>query len=192
MLLGPIRGNQNGKKCQEIKIMNLDIKIGDILLGGRFKNQRMEVKSFGTDELGQPTVNKRKLLSYRIEKELPEGKKSSVTQELNKEACDAVYQAALVDELEKIAKRNGKAKNAFEKLKDNQVPLTSEERNLVMKRKAVWHHGPNGEETAAVWKSVDPKTKKPTFIVHTHRAYNISPTVKGSINRYHKFIKGTA
>ncbi len=60
----------------------------------------------------------------------------------------------------------------------------------VMKSKAVWHHGPKGEETPAVWKSI---VKGETyFITNTHRAYNITRTLKGTIDRYHKFIKGTA
>ena len=46
--------------------LNLDINKGDILLGGRFKNVRMEVKRLGTDKLGQPTVNSRKLLVLNI------------------------------------------------------------------------------------------------------------------------------
>ena len=66
--------------------LNLDINKGDILLGGRFKNMRMKVNDFGTDELGQPTVNKKKLLSFRIEKLMPKGKMSSQTQEMNKTA----------------------------------------------------------------------------------------------------------
>jgi len=83
-------------------------------------------------------------------------------------------------------------KSSFEILKKYKVPLTPEERSTVMKRGAVWHHGPNGEETPAVWKSHNPKTKKTTYITNTHRAYNARPTLRGAISRYHKFIKGTA
>lgn len=93
----------------------------------------------------------------------------------------------IVDEFVKLAR-----KSSFEVLKKNKVPLTEEERTEVMRRKAVWHHGPNGEETSAVWKSVNPNTGKTTFVTHTHRAYNTAPTVKGAIGRYHKLIKGTA
>lgn len=82
--------------------------------------------------------------------------------------------------------------SAFEKLQKNKVPLNPEERELVMSRKATWHHGPNGEETPAVWKSKDPKSGKCTYITHTHRAYNTATTCKGAIKRYHDFIKGTA
>lgn len=80
----------------------------------------------------------------------------------------------------------------FLSLKKNQKPLTDEERTEVMDAEAVWHHGPNGEASPAVWKSVDPKTDKITYITHTHRAYNTAPTLKGAIGRYHKFIKGTS
>lgn len=93
----------------------------------------------------------------------------------------------IISEFVKIAK-----KNHFKKLQENKVPLSPEERDLVMKRKAVWHHGPNGEETPAVWKSFDKKTGKTTFVTNTHRAYNTATTVKGAIGRYHSFIKGTA
>lgn len=82
-------------------------------------------------------------------------------------------------------------KSEFQKLEDNKVPLTDEERRIVMDRKAIWHHGSNGEETPAVWKSVDDKGKT-TYVTHTHRAYNKAPTLKGAIGKYHSFIKGTA
>ena len=98
---------------------------------------------------------------------------------------------AFREELEKTAKKS-KAKSKFKILQDNKVPLTPEERSLVMQRKAVWHHGPNGEESPAVWKSINPKTKKTTYITHTHRAYQSRPTVQGAISIYHSFIKGTA
>lgn len=51
--------------------ITLDIEKGDTLLGGRFKNVPMVVDEVGTDELGQPTVNGRKLLAYRIQKKMP-------------------------------------------------------------------------------------------------------------------------
>ena len=79
----------------------------------------------------------------------------------------------------------------FEQLKKNKKPLTDEERDLCMKRKATWHHGPNGKASPAVWKSIDKKGKC-TYITNTHRAYNTATTMKGAIKRYHDFIKGTA
>jgi hypothetical protein len=83
------------------------------------------------------------------------------------------------------------AKNEFKKLQDNKVPLTDEERKQVMDADATWHHGPNGEATPAVWKSEN-KNGKVTYITNTHRCYNIAPTLKGAIGKYHSFIKGTA
>lgn len=52
--------------------ITLDIAKGDTLLGGRFKNMKTVVETIGTDELGQPTVNGKKLLSFRIAKAMPE------------------------------------------------------------------------------------------------------------------------
>lgn len=49
----------------------LDIAVGDTLLAGRFKNVPITVKEIGTDELGQPTINGRKLLTVRIKKTMP-------------------------------------------------------------------------------------------------------------------------
>lgn len=79
----------------------------------------------------------------------------------------------------------------FDNLKKNKKPLTDEERAEVMKAKAVWHHGLNGEATPAVWKSVD-KNGKTTYITNTHRVYNTAPTLKGAIHKYHTVVKQTA
>jgi len=81
--------------------------------------------------------------------------------------------------------------SAFKVLTKHKVELSPEERATVMKEKAVWHHGPNGSPSPAVWKSTD-KSGKTTYITNTHRAYNTATTLKGAIGRYHKFIKGTA
>lgn len=79
----------------------------------------------------------------------------------------------------------------LEDLKKNKIPLTDEERDEVMKSKAVWHHGQNGKPSPAVWKSKDKKGKI-TFVTNTHRAFNTASTLKGAISKYHSFIKGTA
>lgn len=49
-------------------MISLDIKKGDLLLGGRFKNVKTIVKKIDIDKLGQPTVNGKKLLAFRIAK----------------------------------------------------------------------------------------------------------------------------
>lgn len=108
---------------------------------------------------------------------------SGMEEEMNEVAVRKIIRKIFLNEAKK---------SKFEKLKDNKVPLTDEEREKVMTAKAVWHHGPNREETPAVWKSKDKKTGKFTYICHTHRAYNTAPTLKGAISRFHKFIKGTA
>ena len=54
--------------------LDLDIEVGDIILTGRFKNKRAKVKDIGVDDLGQPTVNGMKALSFRIEKLMPKSK----------------------------------------------------------------------------------------------------------------------
>lgn len=95
------------KDEEKIASFNLDIGIGDILLGGRFKNKRIKVNSLGRDELGQPTFNKgKKLLAVRIEKKLPQDKKSSKTKEMqmDKEANISLPQLkAFGEELQKIS-----------------------------------------------------------------------------------------
>tara|TARA_Y100000310_G_scaffold168032_2_gene168092 strand:- start:16376 stop:16588 length:213 start_codon:yes stop_codon:yes gene_type:complete len=64
--------------------IQLDINIGDVLLGGRYKNKRIVVKKIGKDDLGQPTINGDPILKFRIEKHLPDDKKSKKTLDLRK------------------------------------------------------------------------------------------------------------
>jgi len=61
--------------------ITLDIDIGDIILGGKFKNKRTVVKSKGKDKLGQPTINGKPFLKFRIEKTLPKDKQSKQTRD---------------------------------------------------------------------------------------------------------------
>lgn len=67
-------------------------------------------------------------------------------------------------------------------LKDNARQLSPEERDQVMKAGAVWNHGPNGEKTPAVRKSV--VKGKTWYWCATHRAYKVKPTFKAAIKAY--------
>lgn len=84
------------------------------------------------------------------------------------------------------------AADEFKNLKNNKVALSPEEREKCLDKKAVWHHGQDGAPSPAVWKSVNPRTKKVTFVTNTHRAYQTRPTLAGAISIFHSFIKDTA
>src|SRR6056300_1145527 len=46
--------------------INIPISVGDTILGGKFKNKRIVVKSIGKNEKGDITINGKPLLQYRI------------------------------------------------------------------------------------------------------------------------------
>lgn len=48
---------------EDIKI---PIKVGDVVLGGKFKNKRITVKSIGKNEKGDITINGKPLLKFRL------------------------------------------------------------------------------------------------------------------------------
>ena len=73
------------EEVQLEEAISLDIEVGDILLGGKYKNKRIEVKEIGEDELGQPTVNGKPILKVRIEKHLPDEKKSKKTLDMERD-----------------------------------------------------------------------------------------------------------
>lgn len=66
--------------------IDLDIEVGDVVLGGKFKNKRVIVKTIGKDVLGQPTINGKSLLKFRIEKLLPKEKQSKKTRDMASES----------------------------------------------------------------------------------------------------------
>ncbi len=91
--------------------------------------------------------------------------------------------------IEKIAYVGGRGPT-FKALQKGRVELAPEERALVIKRDARWSSGSRGQRNLAVFKSL--VNGKTWYTTHTHRAFNVTPTLKGTINRFHKFIKGTA
>ena len=52
-----------------IEMIKVPIKVGDTVLGGRFKNKKTVVKKIGKNDKGDITINGKPLLKYRIVKE---------------------------------------------------------------------------------------------------------------------------
>lgn len=48
--------------------ITLDIKVGDTLMGGRFKNKKIVVKTIGKNDKGDIVINGKPLLRFRIVK----------------------------------------------------------------------------------------------------------------------------
>jgi hypothetical protein len=50
------------------EMINIDIKVGDTVLGGRFKNKKILVKKIGKNKKGDITINDKPLLKFRLTK----------------------------------------------------------------------------------------------------------------------------
>jgi len=50
------------------EMINVDIKVGDTVLGGRFKNKKIVVKKIGKNKKGDITINDKPLLKFRLTK----------------------------------------------------------------------------------------------------------------------------
>ena len=68
---------QGDKKSQEeyesslTEAIKLPVEIGDTLLMGKFKNKKVVVKKIGEDEHGMPTINGKKVVTFRYHKKAP-------------------------------------------------------------------------------------------------------------------------
>lgn len=51
------------------EIIKLDIKVGDVIMGGKFKNKKVIIKTIGKNEKGDITINGKPLLRFRLIKE---------------------------------------------------------------------------------------------------------------------------
>lgn len=85
--------------------IDLPIKLGDIILGGKYKNRREVVETIDWDELGQPVVNGKKLLTVRIEKKLPKRKWSAKTLALIKKASEDNKENVMNKDEKKVDKK---------------------------------------------------------------------------------------
>ena len=46
--------------------ITINIEVGDIILGGKFKNKKVKVKEIGKNDKGDITINGKPLLRFRI------------------------------------------------------------------------------------------------------------------------------
>jgi hypothetical protein len=88
------------KECinEEIK---LNVKIGDTILMGRFKNKKVVVKTIGTDDWGMPTINGKKVATFRIPKK----------EELKEAASNAGFSGTAEPDTSFVADRNKRILN---------------------------------------------------------------------------------
>jgi len=52
--------------------IKIDVKVGDTILTGKWKNKKTVIKSITTDEHGMPVINGKKATTFRIWKEKDE------------------------------------------------------------------------------------------------------------------------
>ena len=64
--------------------INIPIKVGDTVLGGKFKNKRIVVKSIGKNEKGDITINNKPLLKFRL---LPKVDESVIGDKIECDNC---------------------------------------------------------------------------------------------------------
>jgi hypothetical protein len=57
------------KSFQTFEMIKIPIKVGDVILGGKFKNKKVVVKEIGKNEKGDITINGKPLLKFRIIKD---------------------------------------------------------------------------------------------------------------------------
>jgi hypothetical protein len=78
------------------EMIKLDIKVGDTIMGGKFKNKKVVVKTIGKNEKGDVTINGKPLLRFRIIKEnnIHLRRRESIM----KEKLDSIIQNRFTDE----------------------------------------------------------------------------------------------
>jgi hypothetical protein len=112
------------KECINEEI-SLNVKVGDTLLMGKFKNKKVLVKNIGKDEWGMPTINGKKAVTFRIPKKeelkemgLPGG--SGVGLSL---PGGYINGAPKADDVKKVSKKlNNKGMSGYEEIDEDNIP----------------------------------------------------------------------
>lgn len=51
---------------EKAAMIKIPVKVGDTILTGRFKNKKTVIKEIGKDDYDMPTINGRKVVTFRI------------------------------------------------------------------------------------------------------------------------------
>lgn len=49
-----------------MEAISIDIEVGDVILGGKFKNKKITVKEIGKNDKGEVTINGKPLMRFRL------------------------------------------------------------------------------------------------------------------------------
>jgi len=80
-------------------MIKIPVEVGDTILTGRFKNKSVIVKTIETDEHGMPTINGKKVVTFRIKKEEKnEMKKSELKEIIKKIIREEILKENLLNE----------------------------------------------------------------------------------------------
>ena len=119
------------KKKSLVEDINIPINVGDTVLGGKFKNKRIVVKSIGKNEKGEITINDKPLLKYRL---VDEGKKTPKYQEMDPTlAAPQGYESPIdvQDELEEGVYSQSALNNMHRKSRSEKYFLTDENGDIL-------------------------------------------------------------
>lgn len=127
MVFSTTTGEKSIRKLSEG--IEIDVSVGDTILTGKFKNKKTVVKDIGKDEHGMPTINGRKIVTFRKYNEDPVNEiiSSTALKSIEKFA-DAVLSPLDVEF----------TRHFFDRLNDprNEKPITSSELISFFKRLA--------------------------------------------------------
>ena len=97
--------------------IEIDVNVGDTILTGRFKNKKTVVKKIGVDNHGMPTINGRKVATFRMGKKVNVFDKENITERVDflETASQIVKQQGLKS---KIKFKSGSNKADYDWKKD--------------------------------------------------------------------------
>ncbi len=90
-----------------LEAISIPIEVGDTLLGGKYKNKKVLVKSIGKNEKGEVTINGKTLMRFRL---IPKEKSNSEKLNLLKESVDKINLSKVLSKSKDLFKRSQCAK----------------------------------------------------------------------------------
>ena len=94
-------------------MITIDLKVGDTILTGKWRNKKVVIKTIGTDEHGSPTVNGKSILNIRIPKlYVKENKMKQM--KLKNLLKEAYLDQGIIDDVVEIAAKYSSSKEIWD------------------------------------------------------------------------------